>query len=138
MFLSNKFFYVWDRNHRLLAWTQHIDMVHRDDLEWHYRVRSILLRTKDKVTDALSSMHDINKSTKNLHVKSNLVHILHRMQTVGKLDLKEFKEILTPEEYEATRIENMKPEKKTWYPLSRTRFLEYLYSVSSCMLCYLY
>jgi hypothetical protein len=54
----------------------------------------------DSVTDALTSMHDINKATENSHVKSNLVHTLHRMQTVGKLDLIEFKGFLTHDEYE--------------------------------------
>jgi hypothetical protein len=127
---SNKYFYVWDGNHRLLAWTDHIDKVHKNDLVWHYRVRSILLKTVDSVTDALTSMHDINKSTENSHVKSNLVHTLHRMQTVGKLGFMEFKDWLNPEELEAARIENSKPDKKTWYPIPRARFLEYLYSVS--------
>jgi hypothetical protein len=27
-FMSNQIFYVWDGNHRLLAWTDHIDKVH--------------------------------------------------------------------------------------------------------------
>jgi hypothetical protein len=114
-FLSNKFLYVGDGNHRLLAWTDHIEKVHKKELAWHYRVRSILLRTKDAVTDALTSMHDINKATENSHVKSNLVHTLHRMQTVGKLDLVEFKDILTAKEYEQAKADNAKGEKKTWY-----------------------
>jgi hypothetical protein len=106
--------------------------VHKEELAWHYRVRSILLRTKDAVTDALTSMHDINKATENSHVKSNLIHTLHRMQTVGKLDLVEFKDILTAEEYEQAKADNAKGEKKTWYHIPRSRLLEYLHSVSSC------
>jgi hypothetical protein len=129
-FFSNRYFYIWDGNHRLLAWTDHIDKVHRNDLILYYRVRSILLRTGDSVTDTLTSMHDINKSTENSHVKSNLVHTLHRIQTVGKLDVMEFKDWLTLEELEAAKIENSKLEKKTWYPLPRIYFLEYLYSIS--------
>jgi hypothetical protein len=35
-FLSNRYLYVWDGNHRLLAWNDHIDKVHRGDLAWHY------------------------------------------------------------------------------------------------------
>jgi hypothetical protein len=31
--LSYKFLYVWDRNHRLLAWTDHIDKMHKADLK---------------------------------------------------------------------------------------------------------
>jgi hypothetical protein len=76
-FLSNRYLYVWEGNHQLLAWNDHIDKVHRGDLAWHYRVRSILLKTMDSVTNALTSMHNINKATKNSHVKSNLVHTLH-------------------------------------------------------------
>jgi hypothetical protein len=127
--LSGKYLYVWDGNHRLLAWADHIEKVHREELEWHYRVRSILLLTKDSVTDALTSMHDINKSTENSHVKSNLVHTLHRMQTVGKLPLGEFQKWLGYDDYEAAKIENAKPDNRRWYPLPRSRFLEYLHSV---------
>jgi hypothetical protein len=31
--LSNKYFFVWDGNHRLLAWNNHIDMVHKGDFD---------------------------------------------------------------------------------------------------------
>jgi hypothetical protein len=130
MFLSNRYLYVWDGSHRLLAWTNHIDNVHKNDLIWHYRIRFILLRTMDSVINALTSMHDTNKSTENSHVKNNLVHTLHQMLTMGKLDVMEFKDWLTLEELEAAKIENSKPEKMTWYPLPRIQFLEYLYSVS--------
>ena len=78
----------------------------------------------------MTSMHDINRLTENSHVKSNLIHTLHRIQTVDKLDVMEFKDWLTPEELEATKIENSKPEKMTWYPLPRIHFLEYFYSIS--------
>lgn len=54
----------------------------------------------DSVIDALTSMHNINKSTKNSHVENNLIHTLHRMQTVEKLDLIKFKDFLMHEEYE--------------------------------------
>jgi hypothetical protein len=132
-FLSNKIFYVWDGNHRLLAWNDHIEKVHKRELAWHFRVRSILISTKDAVTNALTSMHDINKATENSHVKNNLIHTLHRMQTVGKLDLVEFKDFLTAE-YEQAKADNAKANKKTWYHIPRSRFLEYLHSVSS--LCF--
>jgi hypothetical protein len=49
---------------------------------------------------------------------------------MGKLGFMEFKDWLNPEELEAARIESSKPDKKTWYPIPRARFLEYLYSVS--------
>jgi hypothetical protein len=50
---------------------------------------------------------------------------------VGKLNVMEFKDWLTPEELERAKIESSKPNKKTWYPIPRIRFLEYLYSVSA-------
>ena len=52
------------------------------------------------MADTLTTMHDISKATENSHVKSNLVHILHRMQKVGVLPLSEFKHILIAEELE--------------------------------------
>jgi hypothetical protein len=133
-FLSNKIFYVWDGNHRLLAWNDHIEKVHKRELAWHFRVRSILISTKDAVTNALTSMHDINKATENSHVKNNLIHTLHRMQTVGKLDLVEFKDFLTAEYEQAKADNNAKADKKTWYHIPRSRLLEYLHSVS--FLCF--
>jgi hypothetical protein len=87
--------------------------VHRTELQWHYRVWSIVLRTHDAVTDTLNSMHDINKATENSHVKSNLVHMLHRIQKVGQLPLSEFKDILTAEDMEQAKLELNKPDKKT-------------------------
>jgi hypothetical protein len=129
-FLSNRYLYVWDGNHRLLAWNDHINKGQRGDLAWYYRVRSILLKTMDSVIDALTSMHDINKATENSHVKNNLIHTLHQMQTVGKLDLVEFKGLLTHEEYEQAKAKNSKAEKRTWYHIPRSRFLDYLHSVS--------
>ena len=88
--LSNKFFFIWDSNHRHQAWTEFISQCYQDNLNWHYRVRSIVLNTKDDVASILTAMHDINKATKNSHVKTNLVHTLHRMQKVGALPVLSF------------------------------------------------
>ena len=130
--LSNKFFYVWDGNHRLVAWYEFIRKSHKQDLEWHYMVRSIVLKTAENVTDVLTAMHDINKSNENSHVKQNLVHTLHRMQKVGTLPLEKFKDILTSEEMAAAKKQQDVPlEKRPWYPLSRAKFLDYIYSVSA-------
>ena len=49
-FFSNIYLYVWDGNHRLLVWNDHIDKVHTEDLAWHYQVILILLKTMDSVT----------------------------------------------------------------------------------------
>ena len=108
--------------------------VHKGKLAWHYTIRSILINTKDAVTNALISMHDSNKATENSHVKSNLIHTLHWMQTVGKLDLVEFKNIMTAQEYKQAKADNAKTDKKTWYHIPQSRFLEYLHSISS--LCF--
>jgi hypothetical protein len=128
--MLNRLFYVWDGNHRLLAWTDHIHKMHRTELQWHYCVRSIVLHTQDAVTDTLNSMHDINKATENSHVKSNLFYILHRIQKVGQLPLSEFNDILTIEEMEQAKLEFNKPDKKTWIPIPRSKFLEYIHNVS--------
>ena len=47
VFLRNMMFFVWDRNHRHVAWTNHISRLHRDDLSWHFSMDSILLMSKD-------------------------------------------------------------------------------------------
>ena len=85
-FLSNKFFFVWDGNHRHQAWTEHILQAHSDDLDWHYRIRSIVLRTTNSTTSIITAMQDINKAIENSDVKTNLVHTLHRMRKVGTLE----------------------------------------------------
>ena len=75
-------------------------------------------------------MHDINKATENSHVKTSLVHILHRMKKVGRLEVSNFKDLLTLEEM-TVAAEREKDEKDTslWYILSQEKFLEYIYSV---------
>jgi hypothetical protein len=75
-------------------------------------------------------MHDINKATENSHVKSNLFDMLHHIQKVGQLPLLEFKDILTAEDMEQAKLEINKPDKKTWIPIPRSKFLEYIHSVS--------
>ena len=44
-FLSNKMFYVWNGNHRLVAWTEFISEAHTNDLDWHFCMRTIVLHT---------------------------------------------------------------------------------------------
>ncbi|KAG0574790.1 hypothetical protein KC19_VG291500 [Ceratodon purpureus] len=101
----------------------------KKDLEWHNMVRSIVLKTAEDVTDVLTAMHDINKSNENSHVKQNLVLTLHRMQKIGSLPLEKFKDILTFEELAAAKKQQDVPlEKRPWYPLSRAKFLDYIYS----------
>ena len=96
--LSNRMFFVWDGNHRLQAWWKFISQTHPLDYNWHYAVRAMVFLTKNDVTSILTAMHDINKATENSHVRTNLVHTLHRMQKVGTLPPSSFKTLLTPEE----------------------------------------
>lgn len=68
------------------------------------------------------------RSTENAHVKTNLVHRLHRINTYGMLDLAEFKELLTKEEFKACE-NRTKP--FAWYPLTSEVFIKFLNRVSS-------
>ena len=76
-------------------------------------------------------MHDINKATKNSHVKTNLVHTLHRMQKVGVLSPICFRDLLTPDEVQAALKLANSVEKKLWYNIPCAKFLDYIYSVST-------
>ena len=129
--LSNKFFFIWDGNHRHQAWTEFISETYSDNYNWHYRIRSIVLNTKDDVASILIEMHDINKATENSHVKTNIVHTLHRMQKVGVLSLACFCDLLTPDEVQAALKLADSVDKKPWYNIPRAKFLDYIYSVST-------
>ena len=122
-------FYVWDGNHKLVAWTEFISQVHPNDLYWHFCVRTIVLHTFDNVTSVLIAMHDINRAMENSHVKTNLVRTLHQMQKVGNLPV-EFKGVLSPDELIAAKnaIESIN-QNKPWYNIPRSKFLEYIHSV---------
>ena len=130
--LSNKFFFIWDGNHRHQAWTEFIAQSHLTDYNWHYRVRTIVLKTREDVASILTAMHDINKATENSHVKTNFVHTLHRMQKVGLLSVSSFHDLLSAEEMiAAKKIAESVGDKKPWYPIPRSKFLDYIYRVSS-------
>ena len=134
-FLSNKMFYVWNGNHRLVAWMELISQAHPNDLDWDFCVRTIVLHTLDNVTSMLIAMHDINRATENSHVKTNLVHTLHRMQKVGTFPIEEFKGVLSPNELiaakNATKSIN---QNRPWYNIPRAKFLEYIHSVRTLCL----
>ena len=97
----------------------------------HYRVRTIVLKTRDDVASILTAMHDINKATVNSHVKTNFVHTFHCMQKVGLLPVSSFHDLLSVEEMiTAKKVVDFVGEKKPWYPIPRSKFLDYIYSVS--------
>ena len=69
---------------------------------------------------------DINCATKNSHVKTNLVHTLHRMQKVGTLHVGEY----SFTKQAATNALQAVKENKPWYNIPRAKFLEYIHNVS--------
>ena len=91
----------------------------------------IVLKTRDDVTCILTAMYNINKATKNSHVKTNFVHTLNRMQKVGGLPVLSFHNLLTVEEMlAAKKVAESVGKKKPWYLIPRSKFLDYIYSVS--------
>ena len=93
-------------------------------------MRAIIFKTLSNVTNVLTTMHNINRATKNSHVKTNLVHTLHRMQKVRTLLVEEFKSILTQEELQAaSNAVNSTKDNKPWYNIPRAKFLEFIHSV---------
>ena len=129
--LSNKFFFIWDNNHRHQAWTELISQSHSNDYNWHSKVRTIVLKTRDDIASILTAMHDINKAIENSHVKTNFVHTLHRKKNVGCLPMSSFHDLLTVEEMlTVKKVANSVGEKKPWYPIPCSKFLDYIYNVS--------
>lgn len=67
------------------------------------------------------------RSTENSHVKTNMVHTLHRIKATGMQPLESFKELLTPDEFAKCEINPMRG--KTWYPLTAEVFVSFLFRV---------
>jgi hypothetical protein len=80
-----------------------------------------------KSTAANLSFH--YKSTENSHVKTNMVHTLHRIKATGMQPLESFKEMLTKEEYSKCQTNPMRT--KTWYQLTSEVFVSFLFQVSN-------
>ncbi len=60
------------------------------------------------------------------HVKTSLVHILHRIQKYGSYDLEYFKPMLTAEQFKSCQTKSI----KTWYPLTRDLMINFIFNVS--------
>jgi hypothetical protein len=61
--LSGSMFYVYDGNHRLLAWKEVIETLHANDQQWYTKngnPECIVLDTAGGRGDILSAMHNIN------------------------------------------------------------------------------
>jgi len=64
MGLSGCMFFVYDGNHRLLAWKECIESDHKDDALWYEKhgcPECVVLDTTGGRGDVLNAMHDINK-----------------------------------------------------------------------------
>ena len=64
MSLSGCMFFVYDGNHRLLAWKECIETDHKDDALWYEKhgcPECVVLDTTGGRGDVLNAMHDINK-----------------------------------------------------------------------------
>jgi hypothetical protein len=64
MSLSGCMFFVYDGNHRLLAWKECIESNHKDDALWYEKhgcPECVVLDTTGGRGDVLNAMHDINK-----------------------------------------------------------------------------
>jgi hypothetical protein len=61
--LSGSMFFVYDGNHRLLAWKEVIETLHGDDQQWYTKngnPECVVLDTAGGRGDILSAMHNIN------------------------------------------------------------------------------
>jgi hypothetical protein len=59
---SNRFFYVWDGNHRHIAWMDVISALHKDDAIFHVPVRSVFINvSSENCNMLLHAMTDWNK-----------------------------------------------------------------------------
>ena len=66
------------------------------------------------------------RSMKSDHVKTNLVHKFHRVQSFGIMKLEEFKDLLTPDQYTKCL---KKGGKKTWFTFTFEFYTQFLYKV---------
>ena len=64
MSLSGCMFFVYDDNHRFLAWKECIESDHKDDWLWYKKhgwPECVVLDTTDGRGDVFNAMYDINK-----------------------------------------------------------------------------
>ena len=66
------------------------------------------------------------RSTKDSHVKTNLVHTLYRVQKYGLLPIEQFKEMLRPSEL---RMCGAQKARKTWYSMPLQVFTSFVFRV---------
>jgi hypothetical protein len=74
------------------------------------------------------------RATEHSHVKTNMVHILHRVKVVGSQPLDSMKELPTIEEYQ--RCVQSPQIGKTWYKMTTDVFVAFLFWVTFILLHY--
>ena len=65
------------------------------------------------------------RHTEDLHVKTNIVHTLFRVQKYGLMSIDQFTDILSPADLEKCK----KSRSKTWYSLSLNVFTNFTFQV---------
>ena len=65
------------------------------------------------------------RHTEDSHVKTNIVHILLRVQNYGLMSIDQFNDILSPADFKKCR----KSQKKTWYTLPLHVFTNFIFQV---------
>jgi hypothetical protein len=58
--LAGKMFFVWEGNHRLTAWSRHINKHHALDKDWHISVDCIVVDPRNYTAVFLNAMNDVN------------------------------------------------------------------------------
>ena len=58
--LRGKMFYIWDGNHRYVAWWRKINSEHSHEARWHFFVICIVLDPRGRIGPFLNAMHDVN------------------------------------------------------------------------------
>jgi hypothetical protein len=67
------------------------------------------------------------RSTEYSHVKTNVVHTLHRVKAVGSQPLESFKDLFTEEEFR--RCSQSPHSRKIWFKLTTNVFVAFFFSV---------
>ena len=73
---------------------------------------------------------NFSRGTEHAHVTSNLAHVLHRVQLIGKMSLDKFESANDSDKYQKCEAKN-KAKKTTWYTLTQEAFLKYFGMVIS-------
>jgi len=58
--LAGKMFFLWEGNHRLTAWSRHINKHHSLDKDWHIYVDCIVVDPRNYTVVFFNAMNDVN------------------------------------------------------------------------------